>query len=397
MQHGRNNRQTSDPNGDRLRALVELCTELTEADRPLDNLSAALPDILRQLAAGSGRLLVDGAKLGCETSFDWPAGAAAELRAEILVADGAADSQERPVATLEIRARQDGQPFDADDRGFLAAVARLAGLGCAQAERRAELVQRQRIAQDLALAAELQRSLQPNFDPDAMPIWGVNRPARHVSGDFFDFYRLDDEHFAFALGDVSGKGINAALMMAKTISLFRCLGKRIDQPGALLEAINDELCETASRGMFVTMVAGHYWVRDGTVRFANAGHEPPLLRRKDRSYETFPASAPPLGIVPVSRCTEVEIALDGGEFYVFSDGLTEYRYANGEQLGTHGFIQLVEAMADQPPARRLESVLDLLEQDTGWEARDDLTVLTIDDSWVGSGLVTIPAALEATA
>ncbi|MEE8332345.1 MAG: PP2C family protein-serine/threonine phosphatase [Alphaproteobacteria bacterium] len=386
-----------DPNAGRLRALVDLCTELTTSNEPLDNLSAALPDILEQLAAGSGRLLVDSTELGCETNFDWPDGASAEVRADIMAPDGAADGEERPVATLEIRARRNGQPFDAGDRSFLDAVARLAGLGCAQAALRTELLQRQRIAQDLALAAELQRSLQPNFDPEAMPIWGVNRPARHVSGDFFDFFRLDDELFAFALGDVSGKGMNAALMMAKTISLFRCLGKRIDAPGALLEAINEELCETATRGMFVTMVTGHFNLRDGTVRFANAGHEPPLLRRKDRTYETFPASAPPLGIVTGSQCTEVKVALDGGEFYVFSDGLTEYRYANGEQLGTHGFIQLVETMASEPPARRLEAVLDLLEQDPGWEARDDLTVLAIDDSWAGSGFDMTPAPMEATA
>jgi len=360
----------------------------------LETLSAALPGIARQLDAGAARLLAldeTGRDAGCIGAPDWPDGAPAGQRATIEGSDG------KPIAAIELGDRRDGRPFDADDEAFLYAVARLAGFGCHQAALRAALAERQRLAQNVALAAELQRSLQPDYDPDAMPIWGVNRPARHVSGDFFDFYRLDGERYAFALGDVSGKGMNAALLMAKTISLFRCLGKRIDAPGALVEAINDELCETATRGMFVTMVAGHYGLRDGQVRFANAGHEPPLLRRKDRSYDTFPAGGPPLGIVAGGRFPETEIALDGGEFYVFSDGLTEYRYASGEQLGAHGFIQLVELLDDEPPARRLEQLLDMLDQDAGWEARDDLTVLAIDDSWVGVGLTPGMAAAEATA
>jgi len=91
--------------------------------------------------------------------------------------------------------------------------------------------------------------------------------------------------------------MGAALLMAKTISLFRCLSKRIDDPAELLTAINAELCETATRGLFVTMVVGLYSLRYGHVQFANAGHEPPLMRRKDRTYQTFPADAPALGIL----------------------------------------------------------------------------------------------------
>jgi sigma-B regulation protein RsbU (phosphoserine phosphatase) len=241
------------------------------------------------------------------------------------------------------------------------------------------------ISQDLKLAMELQRSLQPGWDPNELPIWGVNLPARQMSGDFFDFYRNDAGDFAFSLGDVSGKGMGAALLMAKTISLFRCLSKRIDSAADLLTAINAELCETATRGLFVTMVAGWYSARHGVVRFANAGHEPPLMRRKDRTYKTFPAGAPPLGILPHYVVEGEEADLSGGEFYVFSDGLTEYRYAGGEQLGVEGLIQLVEIHAAEPPARRVESIIQMLDEEAGWDAHDDLTVLAIDDSWVHQG------------
>lgn len=275
---------------------------------------------------------------------------------------------------------------DADRKGapFRMAVTGLMQLAMANAALRDRLSEQLRVGDSLEMAADLQQSLQPQCDPGALPIWGVNLPARKLSGDFFDFYPLDGEHIAFALGDVSGKGMNAALLMAKTIGLFRCLGKRIAEPAELLEAINAELRETASGGMFVTMVAGHYSSADGSVCFANAGHLPPLLRRCDRSYESFPAGSPPLGIVDSLRATDERMALDGGELYVFTDGLTEYRYVSGERLGVEGLIQLIEALAELPLARRLEALLATLDQDGGWEARDDLTVLAIDDAWVAT-------------
>ncbi|MFQ5467217.1 MAG: PP2C family protein-serine/threonine phosphatase, partial [Kiloniellaceae bacterium] len=180
--------------------------------------------------------------------------------------------------------------------------------------------------------------------------------------------------------DVSGKGINAALLMAKAASLFRCLGKRHDDPAAILDSINQEICETATRGMFVTMVAGIYDPRAGHARIANAGHEPPLLRLPDRSYRTFPASAPPLGILNDVTYSDTEIPLAGGELYMFSDGLTEFGYRGDEQLGVEGLIQLVEALADLPIDERLKTLLAELDRE-GWQVRDDLTVLAIDDAW----------------
>jgi sigma-B regulation protein RsbU (phosphoserine phosphatase) len=210
----------------------------------------------------------------------------------------------------------------------------------------------------------------------------MNRPARKVSGDFYDYYRLDQERIAFALGDVSGKGMSAAILMAKTLGLFRCLGKRVEAPSALLQAINAELTESATHGSFVTMVVGLYWPREGRVRFANAGHQPPLWRQPGRAYQPYPAAAPPLGILPEIAPEDRDIDLAGGAFYVFSDGLTAYRQGGGEELGVDGLIQLIEIFAGEEPARRLELILETLAAESGWDLRDDLTVLAIDDSWV---------------
>jgi sigma-B regulation protein RsbU (phosphoserine phosphatase) len=243
---------------------------------------------------------------------------------------------------------------------------------------------------ELRLAAEIQSNLLPKLDPSQSPVHGLNRPARLVSGDFYDYLELPDGRFPFALGDVSGKGINAALLMVKTASLFRCLCKTVHDPAALLRMLNHELFATATRGMFVTMVAGIYNPRTGKLRFANAGHEPALLRYPDRSYHTYSAQSPPLGILPDLEVESVDIELGSGEFYVFSDGLTEFCYRDGEFLGAEGLIQMVEASADVPLAERVRRLLAKLDQD-GWEAGDDLTVLTVDGAWMPSAPVVVPA------
>ena len=167
----------------------------------------------------------------------------------------------------------------------LSASAALAVLNARMAE---ALVEQERVRRELELAAEIQRSLLPSPRPGSYPVHGVNVPARTVSGDFYDFFPSGDGRICFNLGDVSGKGMNAALLMAKTASLYRCLGKSEHSPGRLLGRLNEEICETATRGMFVTMVGGIYDPATGLVRLANAGHEPPpSLCRRDR----FPGPA----------------------------------------------------------------------------------------------------------
>ena len=279
-----------------------------------------------------------------------------------------------------VRAGEDLR-FDRRDLALLSAMASAASLALGSARLKARIEEQQDTTRDLALAAEIQRSLLPRVEPGLHPVFGLNRPIRQVSGDFFDFFPLADGRVAFALGDVAGKGMNAALLMAKVASLYRCLGKAIDRPAELLQRLNSETLDTASHGMFVTMVAGVYDASKGRVAFANAGHEPPLLRTPDHRYETFAADAPPLGILPDLCLSAREIDLRGGEFFIFSDGLTEFRYQGDEQLGIEGLIQMIEALSPLPLPERMDKLLSELDQE-GWSLRDDLTVLAIDDAWV---------------
>src|SRR5690606_38253973 len=178
---------------------------------------------------------------------------------------------------------------------------------------------------ELELAAEIQRDLLPQPSRRDFPVHGINIPARSVSGDFYDILRLPDGRIWFNVGDVSGKGMNAALLMAKTSSLFRCLAKSAEHPGQLLNAINSELCETNSRGMFVTMVGGLFDPATGIVHLTNAGHEPPLhFDFRTERFTPIPADGPPLGIAPGIAGPEgfpvTEWNLAGGMLYIFTDG-----------------------------------------------------------------------------
>jgi sigma-B regulation protein RsbU (phosphoserine phosphatase) len=239
----------------------------------------------------------------------------------------------------------------------------------------ASLVDAERARRELELAAEIQRNLLPAAHPDPFPVQGLNVPARTVSGDFFDFISIADGRIGFCLGDVSGKGINAAMLMAKTASLYRCMVKTIPSPAKLLALLNDEICETATRGMFVTMAAGVYDPNTGATRIANAGHEPPVCHTEGR-YSIFEAGAPPLGIVPGVEIPEAELDLRGGSLYIFSDGLTEAETKSGDQLGREGFEALVEKFADIPLAGRVEAIVDSVSQ---LALKDDLTLLAVSD------------------
>jgi sigma-B regulation protein RsbU (phosphoserine phosphatase) len=287
----------------------------------------------------------------------------------------------KPIGAVEVLNKQDGKPFDLRDRDMLQVMGNAAALAIANARLADQLVEQERIKRELELASEIQRSLLPPANPD-LPIQGINRPIREVSGDFYDFFTLPDGVIAFCLGDVSGKGMNAALLMAKTASLFRCLGKTIRAPARLLSILNREICETASRGMFVTMLAGLYDPASGMLRFANAGHLPPILRKPHQGFRSFEAAAPPLGILREVIFPEESLRLDKEMFLVFSDGVTEYRYGASEELGPEGIDMLLNLTEGRPLSERLEQVLAELDGG-GWRAKDDLTLLAIDDSLAG--------------
>ena len=280
-----------------------------------------------------------------------------------------------------VNKRSEDGLFSDQDLHLLEAMSASAGLAIQNARQAEALVEQEVLARELELAAEIQRSLLPTSRNDDFPIHGINLPARTVSGDFYDFFELEDGRICFNLGDVSGEGMNAALLMAKTASLFRCLGKTIHQPGRLMSLINNEICETASRGMFVTMIGGIFDPRSGIVRIANAGHEPALFFDPDGQCRSYEAEAPPLGITTVladgDRYPESEFNIGQGSFYIFTDGVTEGYLSDGSELEVSGLTKILLDGCDKTPADRLADVVHAINSSKG-PIRDDTTLLCLE-------------------
>ncbi|MBI1194642.1 MAG: HDOD domain-containing protein [Gammaproteobacteria bacterium] len=229
---------------------------------------------------------------------------------------------------------------------------------------------------ELSAAREVQQSLLPHTSDEPFPIHGINIPARELSGDFYDYFTLPDGRIYFALGDVSGKGAYAALLMAKTCSLFRCLGKVIVHPDKLLARINNEICETSIRGMFVTMIVGLFDPMRGTIELSNAGHPPALLFHSTTKFKSVEAQAPPVGIVPDCTFPAETIELGTGSLYLFSDGLIEGHIEGGECLGLRGMAQLIVKLNNNPASDVVTSISERITE-SGFPLRDDVTVMLV--------------------
>jgi len=283
----------------------------------------------------------------------------------------------RMLGALEVINKRKGDGlFGLADKQFLQVLAGMVSLAVHNAQMTGELVEQERMRRELDLAREIQRDLLPAQPRAEFPVHGLNLSAYEVSGDFYDFFALADGRIAWGLGDVSGKGMNAAMLMAKTISLFRCLCKTVHDPARLLSMLNDEIAETASRGMFVTMAAGVFDPANGEVVFANAGHQPPLYRNCAGLYREIEESSPPLGIVSGMDFAEQRLRLDGGRLYLFTDGVTEGWAEDGTMLELAGLKSLLDKHAALPPADQLTRVAEALVR-PGVRLHDDLTLLVI--------------------
>jgi sigma-B regulation protein RsbU (phosphoserine phosphatase) len=291
--------------------------------------------------------------------------------------------QDTTIGAIELLNKKDGTGLFSDhDLMMLQTLASAAALAINNARIIEKLVINERISREIELASQMQRRLLPAPRPASFPISGFNLPAYEVSGDFYDFFDLENGCIYFSLGDVSGKGMNAALLMSKAASLFRCLGKEIFDPALLLATINRELCETAIHGMFVTMICGILDPRTGRVLLANAGHEPPLVHQVDGSFTSLPASVPPLGIIPLEAggkgIRNEKFILRGATLYLFTDGVTEGRLQNGNRLEAEGLMEIIATNATAPPTTRIQAVVSQVTSE-GRRCHDDITFLIVED------------------
>ena len=267
--------------------------------------------------------------------------------------------------------------FIEDDRQLLETLSSPAAMAIRNAKMAKEMVEKNKIQKEVEIVGEIQKSLLSQNKKEAFPIAGINIPAKVVSGDFYNFSDLGDGKYGFGVADVSGKGIKSSLLMSKASSLYRCLSKTNFSAADLLIQLNNEICETISRGMFVTMLIGIYDSNKKELLLSNAGHEPPIIFSKDGSFTNYSEAGPPLGIMPNTKYTEHTISFNNSSMYIFTDGITEIKNPDGEMLGSDGFKNYIKKYQEAPNNERLKTIIDEILK-TGHIQKDDLTIVVVD-------------------
>ena len=267
--------------------------------------------------------------------------------------------------------------FIEDDRKLLETLSAPAALAIRNAKMAQEMVEKNKIQKEVEIVGEIQKSLLSKNKKESFPIAGINIPAKVVSGDFYNFSDLGDGKYGFGVADVSGKGIKSSLLMSKASSLYRCLSKTDFSAANLLIQLNNEICETISRGMFVTMLIGIYDSNKKELLLSSAGHEPPIIFSKDGSFTNYTEAGPPLGIMPKTKYLEHKIPFADSSMYIFTDGITEIKNPNGEMLGSEGFQNYIKKYQSTPNNERLKTMIDDI-LGAGHIQKDDLTIVTVD-------------------
>jgi serine phosphatase RsbU (regulator of sigma subunit) len=244
-----------------------------------------------------------------------------------------------------------------------------------------EMRERERIEQELQVARRIQQALLPKGAPELVG-WEIAQyyqPAREVGGDFYDFFELDDGRLGLVIGDVSGKGIPAALVMAGTRSVLRAVAqRRASAPGRVLAEANEVLCPDVPPNTFITCFYGVLDPQRGRFHYANAGHNLPY-RRHEGIADELQARGMPLGLMPGMPYEEKEVLLGPGECVLFySDGLVEAHDPKGEMFGS---LRLRDLVAKHPTGGKglTAFLLEELERfvGRGAEQEDDITLVTL--------------------
>jgi serine phosphatase RsbU (regulator of sigma subunit)/anti-sigma regulatory factor (Ser/Thr protein kinase) len=292
-------------------------------------------------------------------------------------------SQGELIGVLYLGPRRSEQEYSTDDRKLLDNLAAQAApalrVGQLVRQQQAEARTRERFEQELEVARLIQQNFLPKQLPD-LPGWQVAayyRPAREVGGDFYDVIPLPHGQVGFVVGDVTDKGVPAALVMAATRSVLRASAQRLVEPGLVLERVNDHLCPDMPAKMFVTCLYGVLDPTSGRFRFANAGHDLPYVKTADGVVE-LRARGMPLGLMSGMAYEEKDAVLAPGDsLLLHSDGVVEAHNPDREMFG---FPRLKDAVAQYPGGGELiDRVLTDLRAHTGPDAEqeDDITMVTL--------------------
>ena len=247
-------------------------------------------------------------------------------------------------------------PFPPGDLRTLGLFANQAAIALENVRLHLRALEQERLEREMHVAAEIQRQILPKGAPPVpgFQLAGWNRPARQVGGDYYDMFPTKDGRMGLLVGDVSGKGIPAALMVSTLHSALRLLVGQTGAGAGLLARLNRHIQESSTPNKFITMLLGELDPGTGRLRYVNAGHNPGLLLRRDGRVEELGATGVPLGLLLGSRYTEREVTVERGDLLcLYSDGITEAESVTDDEFGTERLVELLRAHRDDAPLDEL--------------------------------------------
>jgi serine phosphatase RsbU (regulator of sigma subunit) len=269
--------------------------------------------------------------------------------------------------------------FTKDDLSLLTVMANVAAIRIENA-RLAEIEEADRIyRRELAQAAEIQQGTLPDRAPvvSGVDLAGFNAACRTVGGDYYDFFTYPDGRVALALGDVSGKGMPASLMMMALHARVQVLAEDPSDVAGLMARLNKATCAKCPSNRFITFFFCVFDPATGQLSFANAGHNPPILVRASGKVELLEGGGPVLGILPHVAYAAQQATLDAGDMLVlYSDGVTEAADPGLQEFGEDRFIEVLKRHRQSPAAAIVQSVTRALtEFSLGAPPADDVTLV----------------------
>ena len=280
--------------------------------------------------------------------------------------------------------------YTQDDLLLAAAAGNSAGLALQNARNHQELLEKQRLDQDIEAAWTIQEGFLVSdwpTDDVRFEVYGTTQPAKIVGGDFYDFARIDDDRLGMLIGDVSGKGMSAALTMAQLLAEFRMGARGVRSPAELLRRLNERLVTRSRRGMFCTVSLVAIDLRTGSFTGANAGHHPMLVVSRKEVATTLEASGPPIGILPgISWDDTTGTVSPGDTLFFYTDGIVEARAGTTVVPADSPTVEYdidnlkaaVHAHHNDEPQRLVEAVMhDVVQFCSPLSPHDDCTMIAL--------------------
>ena len=235
------------------------------------------------------------------------------------------------------------------------------------------------LKQEREIAGEVQKKLFPTLKEQNDFIFAKNVPARDVSGDYFDYLKINDNEIYFTLADVSGKGVKAGMLMANASAVFRSMA-RLEKPiPTIARFVNNQVNESSYKGMFITAVIGKLNISEKKIEYINHGHESILVVSKDFNFEYKQATLPPLGLMKMKDDSSFKTTIENIEnkvVLIYTDGVTEGYLEDGSELRVEGLEKEIIKLNSREPREIIDNVCELLTKSKK-KLRDDITCLGI--------------------